>query len=59
MPALEALGWTPWFSQHFAPHAAEGRIPGRIVSAHNELYRVLSNDAERLNVVESPWTLMV
>jgi ribosome biogenesis GTPase len=33
---IEALGWDPGWSEAFAPHAARGRRPARVVVVHRE-----------------------
>ena len=34
--AIEALGWDPGWTETFAPHAARGRHPARVVAVHRE-----------------------
>lgn len=38
--ALARYGWTEAFAAHFAPHAEEGLVPGRIARDHQHIYRV-------------------
>ena len=45
---LTALGWSPRLAELFAPHAAAGSIPARVSLEHTHIYRVLSEDGERL-----------
>jgi ribosome biogenesis GTPase len=45
-PVLESLGWSPWFAEAFAPHAAAGLVPGRVTREHRGLYRVLAEAGE-------------
>lgn len=42
---LEELGWNDAFAAHFAPHAADGLTPGRVV-AQRGINRVSTGDAE-------------
>jgi ribosome biogenesis GTPase / thiamine phosphate phosphatase len=48
MPALEALGWTDRFADAFAAHAAADVVPGRVSLEHQHIYRVLTEQGERL-----------
>jgi len=43
---LEALGWTERRQAEFALHAAEGRVPGRVVAEHRSHYRVATDAIE-------------
>lgn len=45
---LAALGWDARFAQAFAPYAAEGLVPGRIVLEHTHIYRVATAGGEML-----------
>lgn len=45
---LAALGWTPDVQATFAPHAAAGLVPARVVLEHQHLYRVQTAQAEIL-----------
>src|SRR5215210_6391478 len=45
---LIRLGWNPRLADAFAPHAAEGVVPGRVVLEHTHIYRVATPDAEVL-----------
>jgi ribosome biogenesis GTPase len=45
---LPSLGWTPLLEQAFAPHAAAGLVPGRVVLEHTHIYRVATEDGEAL-----------
>ena len=46
MPALETLGWDDRWAEAFAPFAADGLLPGRVVREHRGLYRVLTEAGE-------------
>jgi ribosome biogenesis GTPase len=46
--ALEQLGWTGRRQAEFAPYAAEGLAPGRVVGEHRSHYRV-ATDVMELN----------
>jgi hypothetical protein len=35
---LAALGWTPFFEEHFTDHATAGLIPARIAQEHKLVY---------------------
>jgi ribosome biogenesis GTPase len=48
MPDLEQLGWNARLADAFAPHAADGLVPGRIVVEHTHIYRVITAEAELL-----------
>jgi ribosome biogenesis GTPase len=43
---LEALGWSVRRQKEFALHAADGLIPGRVVSEHRSHYRVATEATE-------------
>lgn len=45
---LARLGWTERLDEMFAPHAAEGLLPGRVALEHTHIYRVLTESGERL-----------
>jgi ribosome biogenesis GTPase len=45
---LTALGWDARFAEAFAPYAAEGLVPGRIVLEHTHIYRVATAEGEML-----------
>jgi len=45
---LTAFGWTPALADSFAPFAASGLVPGRVVLEHNHVYRVLTTAGEVL-----------
>ncbi len=47
-PPLEALGWNERLAEAFAPHAAEGLVPGRVALEHTHIYRVFTADGEWL-----------
>jgi ribosome biogenesis GTPase / thiamine phosphate phosphatase len=51
VPALSTLGWDDRWIEAFAPFAAEGLVPGRVVRQHRGLYRVLTEPGE---VVATP-----
>jgi ribosome biogenesis GTPase len=46
--ALETLGWTGLRQAEFAPYAADGLVPGRVVGEHRSHYRV-ATDVMELN----------
>ena len=46
-PALERLGYRPYFIGHFALHEAPGRVPARVITEHRGAYRVLGEGGER------------
>lgn len=48
MPLLSELGWNEHFAQAFAPWAAPGVVPGRVALEHNHVFRILTEDGERL-----------
>lgn len=43
---LERYGWSPFFEQSFAPHAAQGFLPARVAVQHRNGYRVLAEAGE-------------
>jgi ribosome biogenesis GTPase len=43
---LEDLGWNPVFAEAFAPHAAAGKIPGRVTIPHRGVCWVLTGEGE-------------
>jgi len=45
---LSELGWSEADKSRFAPFAAEGLVPARVVAGHTRLLRVLSAAGERL-----------
>lgn len=47
-PAPAGLGWDGGWASAFAPHAASGLIPGRVVAAHRDAWRValVSGDSD-------------
>jgi ribosome biogenesis GTPase len=45
---LEEVGWTAALAEAFAPHAAEGLVPGRVSLEHTHIYRVITADGEVL-----------
>ena len=45
---LTQLGWTSALAEAFAPQAAEGLLPARVVLEHTHIYRVMAADGERL-----------
>jgi ribosome biogenesis GTPase / thiamine phosphate phosphatase len=45
---LAQLGWTDRLVKAFAPHAADGLVPGRVSLEHTHIYRVLTADGEVL-----------
>src|SRR5262245_61796527 len=51
MSALTALGWSPERASAFAPFAAEGWVPGRVVLEHTHIYRVAAEAGELLGRV--------
>ncbi|MFN3431682.1 MAG: ribosome small subunit-dependent GTPase A [Candidatus Sericytochromatia bacterium] len=48
---LADWGWDVSFQARFAPFAAEGLIPGRVVAAHRHLYEVVTTTGECLAAV--------
>ena len=48
---LETLGWDPGWSDVFAPHAARGRQPARVVAVHRDTSIVRDADGDRPAVV--------
>jgi ribosome biogenesis GTPase / thiamine phosphate phosphatase len=48
MTDLTGLGWLPDWETAFAPFGARGLVPGRVALEHNQVYRVLTADGERL-----------
>jgi ribosome biogenesis GTPase len=44
---LATLGWDERWAEAFAPHAADGRAPARVVVEHKEHYRVATEQGER------------
>ncbi|HXG56878.1 MAG TPA: ribosome small subunit-dependent GTPase A, partial [Vicinamibacterales bacterium] len=45
---LDQLGWSEHFAAAYAPHAADGRVPGRVVLEHTHIYRVGTETGEVL-----------
>lgn len=43
---LAALGWNPFFDQHFEPHRSRGLNPARVVREHGQSYQVISERGE-------------
>lgn len=53
MPSLRELGWNDHFEREFHASAAagspgDGLMPGRVALEHNQFYRVLTEDGEKL-----------
>ena len=48
MPGLRELGWNDHFAAAFAGHAAPGVMPGRVILEHNHVYRVITEEGEKL-----------
>jgi ribosome biogenesis GTPase len=46
--SLSDLGWTPARDAAFAPLAAGGFVPGRVVLEHNHVFRVMTAEGEQL-----------
>ncbi len=46
--SLARYGWTPAFEAHFAPHAKEGLVAGRVARDHQHIYRVYTASGEVL-----------
>jgi ribosome biogenesis GTPase / thiamine phosphate phosphatase len=44
---IATLGWDPGWSEAFAPHAARGRRPARVVAVHRETSIVRDDDGDR------------
>ena len=47
-PTLAALGWNGRLQEAFAPYAADGLMPARVVLEHTHIYRVWAADGESL-----------
>ena len=45
---LSQIGWNERLAGAFAPHAAEGLVPGRVILEHTHIYRVLTAEEEML-----------
>lgn len=45
---LDQYGWNERFALAFGEHAAEGRVPGRVVLEHTHIYRVGTEQGELL-----------
>jgi ribosome biogenesis GTPase len=45
--AIETLGWDPGWSNAFAPHAARGRRPARVIAVHRDTSIVRDHDGDR------------
>lgn len=46
-PELSVLGWDPGWAEAFAPHAARGRHPARVVAVHRDTSIVRDADGDR------------
>ncbi len=46
-PAPAGLGWDGAWASSFAPHAASGLLPGRVVAAHRDAWRVALATGDR------------
>jgi ribosome biogenesis GTPase len=44
---LDTFGWSEPLGHAFAPHAARGLIPGRVIAQHRGLYSIVTHDGER------------
>lgn len=44
---LATLGWDDFFAHHFAPHAEQDVVPGRVAVEYNYIYRVYTATSER------------
>ena len=44
--SLDDYGWTSFFAESFAPHAADGRSPGRVIEHRGRLYRLQTGETE-------------
>ena len=51
LTALVTLGWDAGWLESFAPHAAEGRRPGRVVAVHRETSVVRDGQGDRAATV--------
>lgn len=51
MVDLESLGYTPFFADGYAAHAAPGRLPARVGAVYTHLYRLLTAEGEALGEV--------
>lgn len=47
-PDLEELGWGPFFSEAWTPHASAGLVPARVVVAHARALRARGPEGERV-----------
>ena len=45
---LVAYGWNNTLAEQFAPYAADGLIPGRVVREHTHIYRVYTSEGDLL-----------
>ena len=45
--SLSDLGWNAHFEDHFAPHAGDGLVPGRVAVEHRGAYAVYTDDGDR------------
>ncbi len=48
MPSLHELGWNDHFAAAYAEYAGPDVLPGRVALEHNHVYRVITEDGERL-----------
>jgi ribosome biogenesis GTPase / thiamine phosphate phosphatase len=44
--SLSDLGWNAHFEEHFAPHAGDGLIAGRVAVEHRDAYAVYTEDGD-------------
>jgi ribosome biogenesis GTPase / thiamine phosphate phosphatase len=45
---LVAYGWNETLAEQFAPYAAEGFLPARVVREHTHIYRIYTAEGDRL-----------
>ncbi|HEY2179026.1 MAG TPA: ribosome small subunit-dependent GTPase A [Caulobacteraceae bacterium] len=43
---LETYGWSPALQEAFAPHAADGLVPGRVIAQHRGSYQLITSAGE-------------
>jgi len=44
--SLSDLGWNAHFEEHFAPHGAEGLVPGRVAAEHRGAYALYTPEGD-------------
>jgi ribosome biogenesis GTPase len=48
LTVLSRLGWNGRLEEAFAPHSADGLVPGRVALEHTHIYRVMTEAGESL-----------